>query len=49
MTQTVIGPKATFLDFLHLDGYPTLGLVGFLVAGLLGLRLAWSIFRSGRI
>lgn len=30
-------------------GHPALGLLGYLLAGLLGLWLAWSIIRSGRL
>ncbi len=39
--QTQIGPK-----FL---GFPLLGAVGYIVAGLLGLWLVWAIIRSGRL
>jgi ubiquinone biosynthesis protein len=33
----------------HAFGYPFLGLVGYLVAGLFGLWLVWGIIRSGRL
>jgi len=36
--QTSIGPK--------LFGYPLIGIIGFLLASILGLKLIWDIFRS---
>ena len=39
--QTQIGPL--------LLGYPLIGVVGYLVAGFLGLWLVWAIIRSGRL
>ena len=33
----------------HYDGVPLLGLAGFVIAGLLGLRWALAILRSGRL
>jgi len=39
--QTQIGPL-----FL---GFPLLGAVGYIVAGLLGLWLVWAIIKSGKL
>jgi len=44
-----VGPKWPALDFVGLGGVPILGLVGYLVAGVMGLGLAWSIYRSGKL
>lgn len=29
-------------------GYPAIGIIGYLLSGIIGLRVAWDIFRSGR-
>lgn len=44
-----IGPKWAFLTPLGLGNVSVLGLLGFLFAGVLGLGLAWAIFRSGKL
>ena len=32
----------------HLLGYPALGIIGYLVSALLGLRVVWDIIHHGR-
>ncbi|MHC4199687.1 MAG: ABC1 kinase family protein [Planctomycetota bacterium] len=44
-----VGPSWSALDVLGLGRVPILGLVGFLVAGVMGLGLAWAIYRSGKL
>jgi ubiquinone biosynthesis protein len=44
-----VGPKWRALDFVGLGDVPILGLVGFVFAGVLGLALAWAIWRSGKL
>jgi ubiquinone biosynthesis protein len=44
-----IGPTSDFLWIVGLDDVPLLGLVGFLIAGVMGLGLMWSIYRSGKL
>jgi len=44
-----VGPSWSALEFLGLGRVPILGLVGFLVAGVMGLGLAWAIYRSGKL
>jgi len=44
-----VGPKWKMLDFAHLGDVSLLGLAGFVVAGMMGLALAWAIYRSGRL
>jgi ubiquinone biosynthesis protein len=41
MVHAAVGPKAF--------GYPLLGLLGFVIAGILGIGLAVAILRSGRL
>ena len=36
-----------WLSIIGMGDVPILGLVGFLLAGIMGITLAWSIFRSG--
>ncbi|MHC5056855.1 MAG: ABC1 kinase family protein [Planctomycetota bacterium] len=44
-----VGPRWPALDFVGLGQVPILGLVGYLVAGVMGLGLAWAIYRSGKL
>ncbi len=44
-----VGPTWSALDFAGLGQVPILGLVGYLFAGVMGLGLAWSIYRSGKL
>ena len=44
-----VGPSWSALAFLGLGDIPLLGLVGFLVAGVMALALAWAIYRSGKL
>lgn len=44
-----VGPTWELLRIVGMDDTPILGLVGFLIAGVLGLGLMWSIFRSGKL
>ena len=44
-----VGPTWGALRILGLGDVPILGLVGFVIAGVLGLGLMWSIFRSGKL
>jgi ubiquinone biosynthesis protein len=44
-----VGPRWGALDFLGLGDVPIMGFMGFLLAGIMGLGLAWSIFRSGAL
>jgi ubiquinone biosynthesis protein len=42
-----VGPCWRVLDFIGLGDVPILGFMGFFIAGVMGLALVWSIFRSG--
>jgi len=44
-----VGPSWGALSVFGLGDVPILGLVGFLLAGVMGMLLAWSIFRSGAL
>jgi ubiquinone biosynthesis protein len=44
-----VGPTWRALDVVGLGEVPILGFVGFLLAGVMGLGLAWSIMRSGTL
>ncbi len=46
---TKVGPSWGALEFASLGDVPILGLVGFVVAGVMGLGLAWAIYRSGKL
>jgi ubiquinone biosynthesis protein len=44
-----VGPTWDWLSFMGLGDVPLLGFIGFMVAGVMGLDLAWNIYRSGSL
>lgn len=44
-----VGPKWPWLERIGLGDVSLLGLAGFVIAGVLGIGLAWGIYRSGRL
>ena len=49
MMASNVGPSWSALEFVGLGGVPILGLAGYLIAGVMGLGLAWAIYRSGKL